>query len=92
MAILEVRLPNVLASMVDEGASFEIEADTLRDAMTAIAEQHPKLALHVFDESGDLRRHVLCFFNDTNTRWLDSHDLALSPGDSLMFMQAVSGG
>ncbi len=87
-----MRLPNLLASMSDEGARFEIEADTLRDAMTTIAEQHPKLALHVFDESGDLRRHVLCFFNDTNTRWLDSHDLPLNPGDSLMFMQAVSGG
>ncbi len=92
MATIEIHLPNLLASMIGEDDCFAIEADTLRGALTTIAEKHPKLALHVFDETGDLRRHVLCFYNDTNTRWLDSLDVRVHAGDALMFMQAVSGG
>ena len=92
MASIEIRLPNLLASMIGEDDCFAIEAETLRGALTTIAEQHPKLALHVFDETGDLRQHVLCFYNDTNTRWLDSLDVPVEAGDALMFMQAVSGG
>ena len=92
MASIEIRLPNLLASMIGEDDCFAIEAATLRAALTTIAEKHPKLALHVFDESGDLRQHVLCFYNDTNTRWLDSLDIPVNNGDALMFMQAVSGG
>ncbi len=92
MATIEIRLPRLLAQTVDEGDSFAIEAETVRDALTAIAEQHTKLALHVFDESGELRQHVLCFHNETNTRWLESLDVPIGSGDSLTFMQAVSGG
>jgi molybdopterin converting factor small subunit len=37
---------------------------------------------------------VLCFLNDVNTRWLaeEAWDAPLRDGDSLLFMQAVSGG
>ncbi|MCH8804597.1 MAG: MoaD/ThiS family protein [Planctomycetes bacterium] len=92
MAALEVQLPSLLASMVEEGSVFSMQAETLAEAFRSISENHPKLALHLFDESGGLRRHVLCFHNDANTRWLETLDVPIRSGDSLLFMQAVSGG
>ena len=48
--------------------------------------------MHLFDETASLRPHVLCFHNETNTRWLDSMAVPLADGDTVTILQAVSGG
>ena len=92
MATITVELPSVFSSVVDGALTFTLEADTLASALEQIRSAQPRLALHLFDESGGLRQHVLCFLNDTNSRWIDSDDAEVSSGDRLLFMQAVSGG
>lgn len=92
MAKVTVQLPGLLTQTLGPERTFELEADTLPAALKAIAAERPELALHLFDESGDFREHVLCFWNETNTRWLDDMNQPLSDGDTLLFMQAVSGG
>jgi len=92
MAQIEIQLPSLLSAVVEGDLTFPFEASTLRDAFERLGAQRPRLALHLFDEGGALRQHVLCFWNETNTRWLDDLDAALSDGDTLLFMQAVSGG
>lgn len=91
MVTIDIQLPSLLAQ-VGQDRALSVEAETLRDALDAIVQSHPKLAVHLFDESGQLREHVLCFHNGMNTRWLDDLDVQLDCGDSLLFMQAVSGG
>jgi molybdopterin converting factor small subunit len=61
-------------------------------AVVALVEAHAALRVHLFDEAGSLRPHVLCFHNGTNTRWRESLDAPLHDGDRLTIMQAVSGG
>lgn len=93
MARVRIELPAVLASLF---GSEVIETDggpSLATAFAAIRDRHPRLGLHLFDESGSLREHVLVFHNDVNTRWTsDHHAVALEDGDRLTVMQAVSGG
>ena len=48
--------------------------------------------MHLCDESGRFRKHVLCFVNDVNTRWLDADNPSLHDGDCITILQAVSGG
>jgi molybdopterin converting factor small subunit len=92
MATVRVQLPGLLTAAIGPERTFELEAETLPDALRAISADRPDLALHLFDESGGFREHVLCFWNETNTRWLDDVNQPLSDGDRLLFMQAVSGG
>lgn len=92
MPTVRVELPGLLADLLDHQRALTLSADTIANAFARIRHDHPRLALHVFDESGQLREHVLCFWNGTNTRWLDELDHPLCPGDTLLFMQAVSGG
>ncbi len=91
MVTVDIQLPGLLAQ-VGQGDTLTVDANTISGALDAIVEIRPTLALHLFDESGALREHVLCFHNGTNTRWLDDLDVPLVSGDSLLFMQAVSGG
>lgn len=92
MARVVVQLPQLLSAVCDGRLRFEIEADTVAGAFARLRAAHAPLALHLFDENGALRRHVLCFVDEQNSRWLESLDIPLESGAELMFMQAVTGG
>ena len=92
MPDISVSLPTLLADILDGQKRVTVSGDTLSEALDDLRKRHPKLAVHIFDEAGDFREHVLCFVNATNTRGLDSLDQALTERDSLTIVQAVSGG
>ena len=92
MASVTIELPSMLSHGAGVPASIPIEADSLEAALRALVAQHPALDVHLFDETGGFRQHVLCFHNQTNTRWLPSADVALRMGDTITILQAVSGG
>lgn len=92
MPQVTVALPSLLAGVVGGARTLAIEADTLAGALDELVRRHPALKVHLFDESGAFRRHVLCFHNEESTRWLGSLDRPLAAGDVVTIMQAVSGG
>jgi len=92
MAEVTIELPSVLASVVNGERSFTVNAETLPGALAALFQLQPGLKVHLFDETGTFREHVLCFVNQTNTRWMDSLDVPLRDGDTITILQAVSGG
>ena len=92
MAQVTVRLPSLLAKLVDGASDIHVEAETLKGALDELVRRYPALTVHLFDERGELRRHVLCFHNEENTRWFDCLDRPVRGGDLITFLQAVSGG
>ena len=92
MPSVTIELPSVLAPVVNGERSFTVDADTLPAALTALFEIQPGLKVHLFDEAEAFREHVLCFYNQTNTRWMKSIDVPLREGDTITILQAVSGG
>jgi len=92
MPQVTVALPSLLAGIVGGARTLAIEADTLAGALDELVRRYPALKVHLFDESGAFRQHVLCFHNEESTRWLGSLDRPLAAGDAITIMQAVSGG
>ena len=92
MGRVEVRLPSLLARLLNGTSIVRVEAETLSDALLQLVRQHPELGTHLFDENGELRRHVLCFHDDENSRWLADLNRPIRAGDVITIMQAVSGG
>jgi len=92
MPDIAVSLPSLLSAIMHGQKKVEVSGDTLSEVFDDLRRRYPTLAVHLFDETGNLREHVLCFVNDTNTRWLESGDHPLDAGDSLTILQAVSGG
>ena len=75
------------------GASqIAISAATVRAALEDLKRSHAALYRNVCDETGAVRRHLNVFVNSDNVRDLSGLDTALSPGDVLTFLPAVSGG
>ena len=85
-----IRLPRMLADLVGSELWIEVAGDTLKSALDDLLRQRPKLRMHLLDESGVLRRHILCFYNDTYTR--TELDLPVHPGDTITILHSVSGG
>ena len=86
-----LRLPSVLKVAV--GADqVRVTGGTVREALDAACASLPNLRQHILLASGELRPHVLCFHNQTNTRWVNSMAVPLSDGDTITIFQAVSGG
>ena len=89
---VEVSLPRLLRESVPGCDSLWVAGATLREALDALKREHPLLRVHLFDETGRTRPHVLIYYNGDNIAWLESWDVALRPGDQLHVLQAVSGG
>ncbi len=92
MAEISVKLPSLLAHAAGGARRIDVSGESLREALDDLKHRYPAVATHLFDEAGDFREHVLCFLNETNTRWLDSLEHPLSNGDTIVMLQAVSGG
>ena len=107
-ASVTVSLPSLLEPVTGGVREMTVSGGSLREVFEDLLEREPRLRPHLFNEAGDLRRHVLCFHNGTNTRWLgggargekgdsaegegDGWDTPVAEGDTVLFMQAVSGG
>jgi molybdopterin synthase sulfur carrier subunit len=92
MPRVTIALPSLLASVINGRQTLTVDADTFAGALEQAFRQSPVLRGHVYDESGRLRPHVLCFLNDVNSRWLDDVNHPLRDGDCITILQAVSGG
>ena len=87
-----VSLPSLLEPVTGGVRELAVRGGSLREALDDLLAREPRLKPHLFNEAGEFRRHVLCFHNGTNTRWLAGLDAPVSDGDTILFMQAVSGG
>ena len=92
MTAIAVQLPTILAALTGGKRELTVEGGTIREALDDLVRRHPQLGVHLFEESGAFRQHVLCFHNDVNVRWLKDLEKPLAPADTLTILQAVSGG
>lgn len=83
-----VRLSRVLMPIVGEQLEYEIDGETVGEVIERLLTELPALRLHLFDQTGELRPHVLCFVDDEAVR-LEDRSI---PAHRLEFLHAVSGG
>ncbi len=92
MPVIPVHIPAVLADVTGCARTIEARGSTVREVLEDVVSKVPTLRIHLYEESGNFRTHVLCFLNETNTRWLSSLETPVTESDELTILQAVSGG
>ena len=68
------------------------ECATVRDALTALAEQWPGVTERVLDERGQIRPHVNIFVETESVRFLRGLDTPVAERNTITILPAVSGG
>ena len=87
-----IELPRVLAQITGGTRSYEVSGQTLQQALDDLVEREPKLGIHLFDDAGHMRRHILCFCNGEHHRGRDGLNVPLRAGDTVTILNSVSGG
>lgn len=85
--LVVVLLPSILAAETGGQGRFELEAETVGDALRALP-----VANMLFDERGELRRLVNVYVDGTDIRGGAGIETPLSGGESIRVVQAVAGG
>jgi molybdopterin converting factor small subunit len=89
---ITIWVPTVLRRYCDGVADLSLSAATVAEALERLEARHPALYRNVCDETGAVRRHLNVFVNKTSIRDREGLDTALSPGDVVLIIPAVSGG
>lgn len=89
---VKVQIPDLLLHCTEGKKQVEVAGETVQGCLDRLLETWPLLKVHLFDEAGRLRPHVLIFYNDENTRWLKHLDTPVRTGDRITLLQSVSGG
>jgi molybdopterin synthase sulfur carrier subunit len=92
MSAVVVQLPRMLADLVSCERRVAVRGDSVAQALEDLVRLHPEFRLHLFDDTGALRRHVLCFCNEVTTKTRAELDHPLSDGDRLTLVNSVAGG
>lgn len=90
--MITLRIPSALRLYTNGEHQVVVEAESLRDSLTALREQFPFAYERILTEPGELRIHVNIFINQRLARSLDGPDAQLSDGDIVTIMPAISGG
>lgn len=89
---ISVFIPAPLRGCCGGAESLPIPAGSVRAALEHIEQRYPELHRGICDETGRVRRHVNLFVNSAHMRDLAGLDTALTAGDTLTILPAVSGG
>ncbi len=86
-----VVLPRLLGAATGGRLTLEVRGNRVDNVIAGLLEEAPGLEVHLFDHSGRLRPHVLCFIDGQATRLADRR-APLDEAAEIRFLQAVSGG
>lgn len=92
MPEITVNIPGLLMHCTDGQQQVRVAAENLQELLDNIVRDFPLLKVHLYEDDGSQREHVLFFYNDDNTHWLEDFNIALSSGDRFTILQAVTGG
>jgi molybdopterin converting factor small subunit len=82
-----VLLPSLLATEAGGQRRFELEADTVADALRALP-----ISNLIFDERGELRHLVNVYVDGVDVRDRGGLEMTLAGGETLRLVGAIAGG
>jgi hypothetical protein len=89
---VQVRFPPVLRSVIGGKASLDGTGGTIEEVLKDLAKERPALGLHLFDESGNARRNIICLHSGVVVRAREFARHSVIAGDELIFTNALAGG
>lgn len=87
-----IRVSSVISYYTDKQTHFQVPGSTALEAVQNAVLKFPALKFHVFDQHGDLRRHIQIFVNDVNVKELGGTGTAVGETDMVRILAAAAGG
>ncbi len=92
MAAVKVIIPTTLRQYAGNRDVVEIEAESVRDALTDLVARYAQLSRHLYAEDGKLRNFVNVYVNENDIRYLQKDSTPLKAGDAISIVPSIAGG
>ena len=92
--MITIEIPAALQQFAAARAAVRLNrpVGTVRDALAALAAEHPGVIDRVLTEQGDVREHINIFVDTESIRFQQGLATPVSEGATLVILAAVSGG
>ncbi len=87
-----LRVPNVISYYTEKQTQFAVSGSTALEDVQSAVEKFPALKFHVFDNEGNLRRHIYLFVNDISVKELNGNNTKVGEQDVVRILAAAAGG
>src|SRR5256886_4488543 len=92
MASVRIIIPTPLRQYAENRDAVEVEAESVREALTDLVERHDQLRRHLFSEDGRLRNFVNVYVNEEDIRYLERDGTDLQRYDTISIVPSIAGG
>ena len=89
---VRARIPSALASYTGGNSHFDVEAQTVGEALSALEQRYPSLVPLLRSKSGAIRPRVNVYVNDKHIRFRQGLETPLQDGDTVYVMPIIMGG
>jgi sulfur carrier protein ThiS len=72
--------------------AVDAEGHSIAAVLADLARSHPPISLHLFDESGAIRRNIVFLHDGTLVRAAEAKDRRVKSGDEIVLTNALAGG
>ena len=89
---VRVQLPPILRPIMGGARTVNAEGNSIAAVLTNLAQAHPAISLHLFDESGAIRRNIVFLHDGALVRAAEAKDRRVKTGDEIVLTNALAGG
>ncbi|HUJ03871.1 MAG TPA: MoaD/ThiS family protein [Rhizomicrobium sp.] len=90
--MIRVHLPPVLRQVSGGRKELFASGANVAEVLADMARANPGLSLHLFDESGAIRRNIVCVHDGELVRAAAARGHAINDGDEIILANALAGG
>ena len=89
---VRVQLPPILRPVMEGKRFVEAEGGSIGAVIANLSKAHPAIGLHLFDESGAIRRNIVFLHAGEAVRAAEAKDRRVKEGDEIVVTNALAGG
>jgi hypothetical protein len=89
---VRVQLPPLLRHTMGGERWLQSSGDCIAAILRDLGDRHPALALHLFDEQGEVRQNIVCVHEGAVVRAREMASHFVRAGDELILANALAGG
>src|SRR5689334_15009146 len=87
-----IYLPAIMRKNADGQSTLCVDGGTVRQVLSNLVGLYPGVEAQLFDQSGNLQRHINLYVNDEDIRSLGGDDTPLADRDEILVLPAMAGG
>ncbi len=89
---VRVQLPPILRPVMGGARTVDADGHSIAAVLVNLAKKHPSISLHLFDETGAIRRNIVFLHDGALVRAAEAKDRRVKSGDEIVLTNALAGG